>query len=264
MRSVLAAAALLACLLPAAVPALAATSCPEDFAGGAEPALLNPRLADRARLICLQGYAVLHSGLTRGPLWSAEHLTAERVEQAREIRRVNRFHPEDSLPLDERSELSDYARSGWDRGHMTPSGDAPDAASQADTFSLANIVPQAHRLNTGAWTRIETAVRTLAEQDGELYVVTGPVFQGSNLQALRGRVLVPTGTYKAVYDPRRGTAGAYVCTNVDQPRCQTISIAQLRALTGLDVFPSLPEQVKAAPPALPQLRPPRRPRRTSF
>ena len=225
--------------------------CPALFASGQPPALLNPRLASRTHGLCYDAFAVLASGVTRGPLWSAEHPTAASLEAARGQARVNLFHPEDALPAEDRAELDDYARSGYDRGHMTPSGDMPDTHAQEQSFSLANVVPQAPVLNRGVWERIETAVRRMAERGGELYVVTGPVFEGADLQALRGRVLVPTATFKAVYKPAAGTAGAYVCTNVDAPECRTVSVAELAQLTGLDVFPAVPDAVKAAAPQLP-------------
>jgi len=103
MRPLLAAfrAALVLFVLLSAAPA-AATGCPEHFAGGTEPALVDPRLAARARELCFRAYAVLHSGVTRTPLWSAEHLTAERVEAARGLERTNAFHAEGRLPPDER------------------------------------------------------------------------------------------------------------------------------------------------------------------
>ena len=252
MRTVLLALALL--VLPG--PARAAnTTCPEDFAGGQPPVLHNPKLGAKTEALCFRAYAVLHSGVTRTPLWSAEHLTLAAVEAAREVRRVNAFHPEKRLPPADRAELSDYARSGFDRGHMSPSGDMPDEAAQAESFSLANVVPQAPRLNRGVWEGVESAVRGLAARDGEAYVVTGPLFQGSDLQALRGRVLVPTDTFKAVYDPRRGWAGAYVCTNTEEPSCRTVSIAQLREMSGIDVFPSLPEATKVVGAPLPEPTP---------
>ena len=236
-----------------AMPA-AAAGCPEHFAGGAEPVLVDPRLAARARELCFRGYAVLHSGATRTPLWSAERLTAERVEAARGLERTNAFHAEGRLPPDERAELADYARSGYDRGHLAPSGDMPDERSQAESFSLANMVPQARRLNAGLWSAIEIAVRDRARRGGELYVVTGPIFRGGNLQALRGRVVVPTAVFKAVYDPSRGTAGAYLAPNTDEAGWEAVSIARLRELSGIDAFPSLPEEIKAATPRLPEPR----------
>ena len=77
-----------------------------------------------------------------------------------------------------------YRRSGYDRGHMTPSGDMPDEHAQQQTFSLANMVPQTAALNRGVWEGIESAVRDLAVRQGELYVVTGPVFAGQELKSI--------------------------------------------------------------------------------
>ena len=84
---------------------------------------------------------------------------------------------------------------------MTPSGDMPDEAAQQERFSLANIVPQTPELNRGIWERIETTAREMAQRDGEIYIVTGPAYHGQDLQSLQGHVLVPTSTWKAIYDP---------------------------------------------------------------
>jgi endonuclease G len=77
-------------------------------------------------------------------------------------------------------------------------------------------VPQAPRLNRGLWEGIEAALRTMVRQQGvELFVVTGPVFAGAELQALQSRVLIPTSVWKAVYDPAAATTGAYYPANTD-------------------------------------------------
>ena len=131
----------------------------------------------------------------------------------------------------------------------------PDEEAQAESFSLANMVPQAPRLNRGVWEGIESAVRDLALRDGSVFVVTGPLFQGQELQALKGRVLVPSDTFKAVYDPEGGGAGAYVCTNTNKPACREVPVAELTRLSGVDVFPSLPEAVKTTAMPLPEPRP---------
>jgi endonuclease G len=84
-----------------------------------------------------------------------------------------------------------------------------------------------------------------------LYVVTGPVFRGENLQALNGRVLVPTQIFKAVYEPGRHRAGVYLVNNANDTGYESISVEQLAALSGIDVFPSLPADVKGFATPLP-------------
>ena len=230
--------------------AAAGGDCAGHFAGGLAPGLLNARLAEGSRALCFRAFAVLHSAKTRTPLYSAEHLTREGLALARGLPRDSEFHPEPALPEGERAELRDYARSGFDRGHLSPSGDMPDDDAQQESFSLANMVPQAPKLNRGIWEGIERAVRRLAERQGELYVVTGPIFQGRELQTV-GSVLVPSHVFKAVFDPRRGLAAAYVAKNVDSAPWAVVNMRQLADLTGLTVFPALPDKAAGVALALP-------------
>ncbi|WP_407927568.1 DNA/RNA non-specific endonuclease [Belnapia mucosa] len=58
-------------------------------------------------------------------------------------------------------------RSGFDRGHMAPSGDMAPLEGQAESFSLANLVPQNPGSNRCLWEGTESAVRELALQEGE-------------------------------------------------------------------------------------------------
>ena len=135
---------------------------------------------------------------------------------------------------------------------MTPSGDMPDERAQGQTFSLANMVPQTAQLNRGIWEGVESAVRHLAEREDELYVVTGPAFHGDRLASVGpDGVLVPTSTWKAVYDPRAGGAGVYVCKNTDQPTCDVVPVATLVRVVGIDPFPGLPERLKREAMGLP-------------
>ena len=128
--------------------------------------------------------------------------------------------------------------------------------SQQESFSLVSVVPQAPRLNRGLWEGIEAALRTVVrQQGGELFVATGPVFAGAELQALQSRVLIPTSVWKAVYDPAAATAGAYYVANADDGTIRSISVAELRDLSGIDPFPALPEVIKARLMTLPQPTP---------
>lgn len=222
----------------AAVPALAAeTSCPEHFAGGEAPDLVNPKLTVMAREVCYSGYAVKHSGVTRTPLYSAEYLTKERLLQAKGLKRLNRFHPETSIPESERAEPHHYARSGYDRGHMAPSADMPDEQSQYESFSLANIVPQVSANNRGEWARIEAEVRSLVMERGKLYVVTGPIYDDENRNRIGGAVGVPVKLFKAVFDPQTLEAWVYVVDNSADSKVMRIFSYELERLAGIRVFP---------------------------
>ena len=229
-----------------------APACGQFAPGGELPVLLNAKLAPRTTLLCNDGYAVLASGITHGALWSAEHPTADSLAAARATPRRGQFHADARLPPADQAQIADYRRSGYDRGHMTPSGDMPDEPSQQQTFSLANMVPQTAALNRGIWVGIESAVRHLASREGELYLVTGPAFGGGQLQAIGpDGVLVPTATWKAVYDPRANGAGVYLCENNAKPACEVVSVAALARVIGVDPFPALPANVKEQVMTLP-------------
>lgn len=227
--------------------------CTEHFFGGLAPVLTNPKLAEKTRELCFSGFTLLHSGVTRGPLWSAEDLTREHLKVAVGLPRPasNAFHEEGRLPQAERSSLDDYRRSGYDRGHMSPNGDMPDPEAQEESFTLANIFPQEPCNNEVLWEGVESAVRGLAVNEGEVFIVTGPAFKGAELSSLKGRVMVPTHIFKAIYIPSRNAAGAYWAPNDASQDWEVISIQHLRELTGIDPFPGVDERVKSTLAGLP-------------
>lgn len=236
----------------AGAPALAAgTDCPQHFASGQPPKVTNPKLKPRTQELCFEAFAVLHSGVSRTPVYAAEHLTRKNLQAARDLSRKDSFHAEDQLPERDRAELSDYARSGYDRGHMAPNADMPTRKAQAESFSLANMVPQVHENNAGVWAGIEAAARQLASDEGELYVVSGPAFIGSDIQQI-GRVLVPTHVWKVLYSPKQQRAGAYLVTNDKTKDYQVLSIAELQKLAGINPLPALSTQAREQAMNLPK------------
>jgi len=231
------------CVFP---PAAHAATCQDEYFAGAAPRLSINAQAGQTKELCYSFFALLHSSKTRTALYSAERLTAQNIRAARSLKRTDRFHEEPALPKRDRASTADYTRSGYDRGHLAPSGNMPNAAAQRESFSLANMAPQAPALNRGLWEDIEDAARTLAERQGEIYVVTGPLFS-TNYQTLNGRVAIPSGFFKAIYDPRSHTAGAYIAMNAAGAGYQIVSITKLREMSGLDVFPTLPLSIKTRP-----------------
>ena len=245
--------AIISILTSFSISALAAqTNCPEHFANGQAPDLINQKLSVLARDVCYSGFAIKHSGATRTPLYAAEHLTRDRLQQGKGLKRQSQFHPDKHIPPSERAELQDYARSGYDRGHVAPSADMFDLQSQQECFTLANMVPQVPENNRGPWEEIESTVRKMTLEDGELYVITGPIFKGVNLQRIGGAVMVPTQLFKAIYDPKKRQAGAYLLDNVEGATSQRISIAELEKKTGISIFPSVGQKVKVTVMDLPE------------
>lgn len=245
---------MLAVLLAAGVCASAlAGNCPLHYVDGRMPEIQNPRMQAATTELCYDVFGVMHSGITRTPLWSAEHLTADNLESAKTLTRENSFHPETRLPASSRAELSDYARSGYDRGHMAPNGDMPDRNSQHQSFTLANMVPQDGENNRHLWAGIEAVVRKQASKEGELYVLTGPAFLGSELRKI-GNVLVPSHLYKVVYSPRQRAGVAFFVENRATSDYDLLSIAQLEAKIGINLMPSLSAAQKETVLRLPNVK----------
>lgn len=218
------------------------TTCPNIYYGNTAPDIINTKLAVKTQELCYKEFAVMHSGVSRTPLWSAEHLTRNMLNGKAE--RSNEFHPEARLSTDVRAELNDYAHSGYDRGHMSPSADFIDPQSNNECFTLANMVPENHNHNAGIWASIEGATRFIAKKQGEIYVITGPIFEGTKIQRINGRVLVPTKLFKVIYVPSLNQAAAYITLNAPGNNYDVISITELEKLTGISFFPQLSVDVK--------------------
>jgi endonuclease G len=124
---------------------------------------------------------------------------------------------------------------------MSPAGDRWSSKAMAESFSLANVVPQNPSNNRRIWSRIEQAVRRLVDDSGEAYVVTGPLF---SLQTIgETRVLVPTQLYKVVYLPARKLAFAVVVENAPTNEYTVKTVYELETMSGLQ-FPGIPDALK--------------------
>ena len=215
-------------------------ACPQFFAAGAAPLL--PNAQDWIpRALCYDAFAVLHSGKTKTPVFVAERLNQAQLQDAKGEKRTNRFFADARLPRAERAELADYKRSGWSRGHMAPAADMPDAQAMAQSFSLANMVPQAPLNNQKPWAGIELATRKYAlRAKGNVYIITGPVFDANPQTIGAGRVAVPTHLYKLVYDETTGRSWAHWIENTNDARAGSlITYQELVKRTGIEFLPGL-------------------------
>lgn len=131
--------------------------------------------------------------------------------------------------------MEDYKRSGYSRGHMAPAGDMPTATAMAQSFSLANMVPQDIEHNGGAWAKIEQDTR---RAKGDVFVITGPVFTPQSPRIGQNGVMVPTYLFKLVFDPSRNRAWAHWQENREGERVgRPISYWELVERTGVEFLP---------------------------
>ncbi|MBC3933078.1 DNA/RNA non-specific endonuclease [Undibacterium curvum] len=240
LRLVLAAATSMASVVSVASATTPFSDCPQFFAKETAPVIPNAHQLN-TRPLCFSKFAVMHSGKSRTPLYVAEKLNRRSVLDAQDKERTNRFFADARLPRAERAELEDYKGSGFDRGHMAPAGDMASDEGMAQSFSLANMVPQAPENNRKTWANIEKAARKYAMRaTGDVYIVTGPVFDTQPQTIGRNQVWVPKYLYKLMYDPSEKRAWAYWVENADDAKAgKPISYEELVKRTGIQFLPGI-------------------------
>ena len=203
-----------------------------------------PACGDNEHIIEYSGYVVSYDEASRIPVWVAYELTEEET-YGTFSRDGKDFRPDENDRAVQADDY-DYRGSGWSRGHMAPAGDFQwDDFAMWDTFNYTNCCPQDERLNNGSWNTLEKRVRNWARQFGSVFVVTGPII-GQNQGGRIGYhgVVVPDAFFKAVlvYTNEAYHGIAFVMYNNSTPQRLSeshLSINDLEALTGLDLFPAL-------------------------
>lgn len=114
--------------------------------------------------------------MLKTPLWVTYRLAGVDVEARR--KRTQCFRPDPRLSLETGATVcKSYRGSGFDRGHMIASADMTRAErAMVNTYVFSNIAPQYPGFNRSIWRRLEADVRTHAETSGEIYVITGAIF----------------------------------------------------------------------------------------
>lgn len=212
----------------------------------------TPVTTQVGRDLCFDSFAIYYSPQDKKPIYTVEKLHREQL-LGPHPRRTNQFYEEARLPFAERSQLADYRGSGYDRGHNVPAGDMSNDQAMAQSFSLANMMPQARQNNQGIWAKnVEEPTRLYVKRaHGDVYIFTGSV--GNQGSIGKNRVTIPSHLYKLVYDPQKNEAWAYWVENTNEAQMSPpISYAQLVNKTGIDfqlpIKPTTPIQQTPAEP----------------
>ena len=206
----------------------------------------KPQGKDKFTIVCHLGYITGHNNDNKAPDWVIERVKPKMADPSGSATRESQDFRPDNL-VKKSATPADYEKSGFDQGHQAPAADFKGSQKFLDdTFFYSNSVPQVGLgFNRSIWRSLETQVRKLSTGPrGELYVITGPVYQQSKpIKVKRGAdvcgaeftlvgpengkksicpansdeadpdarcqdgVAVPVALYKIVYDP--GTQNAF-------------------------------------------------------
>ncbi|MBI2427388.1 MAG: DNA/RNA non-specific endonuclease [Ignavibacteriales bacterium] len=193
------------------------------------------------------------------PNWVAWHLDSTWLG---EIKRSNDFRADSTLPekwywVHDKS----YRRSGYDRGHMCPSGDRTNTQyDNSMTFLMTNMIPQAPNNNQGPWADLEIYCRELVKQGKELYIYCGGYGSQGFLDS--GRVNIPERTWKVILILNAGDGDVQRVTTatrtiaVDMPNNNSsisknddwkafrVSIDFIESKSGFNFFSKIPDSIE--------------------
>jgi len=196
-----------------------ASNCPNLYPENSELAVTG------TTELCNSFYVVRFDEVKNIPMFSAELLQPNKAG----ITRSNDFHPDDRLNKSVRAENSDYAGTGYDKGHMTPAEDASTPEEMHDTFLLSNMTPQCPTLNRQPWRMLEEAVhKKVNTLNTPTHIITGAIYGTHSGTIGKHNILIPLAYYKIIY--LDSGIEAYYALNSNDAKVQQVSLESLQKL----------------------------------
>lgn len=201
--------------------------------------LETPRLMEDESYLQHLAYGFVYDEEHEQAKWIAYCLTKK--EALGTLERSDNFE-EDQLVTSGTASDRDYAKSGYDRGHLAPAADMRwSAISMDESFFYSNMSPQIPAFNRGIWKKLEGKVRSWAVELDSILIVTGPILTPNLPHIGTNQVSVPRFYYKAIVDFKgsHSKAIAFVLPNSGSKRPLmefALSINELEKLTKIDFF----------------------------
>lgn len=159
-------------------------------------------------------------------------------------RRTNNFKSDTAVHSGSAT-IYDYRGSGYDKGHLCPASDM-QISKQAmnESFYMSNMSPQKPEFNRGGWQQLEELTRKWTLNEGQLFIITGPILHDSLPKIGKNKVSVPKYYYKILFDYTKPEikAIAFLMPNklITRPLQEYIvPIDSIETLTGIDFLNEL-------------------------
>lgn len=105
-------------------------------------------------------------------------MTSKSLAENKGNRKYSKFKEDETIDSRFRAKLSDYFRSGYDRGHIIAAADVKFSQEALDeTFYLTNISPQVGKgFNRDYWSYYEQFSRSLTSKFESVSIINGPLY----------------------------------------------------------------------------------------
>lgn len=208
------------------------------------PVSLIPR---QEQIIRHTGYTVSYNKDLKLPNWVSYELT--RQETKGKEKRSNRFVT-DPLVKGYIATNEDYARSGYDKGHMAPAADMKwSAVAMKESFYFSNMCPQHPQLNRRGWKKLEEKIRDRAIEDSAVIIICGPILKKQAKTIGKNKVAVPQQFFKVILSPyvKPMRAIGFLFNNaqaVEPLSTYAVTVDSIEQLTNMDFFAPLPDEIE--------------------
>lgn len=202
-----------------------------------------PALLPNEKIISHTGYSFVYSEEHEQAKWIAYELKKEETTSLFE--RTDKFLV-DAFVTTGTAENSDYAKSGYDKGHLAPAADMGwSAIAMKESFYLSNMSPQLPGFNRGVWKRLEEMMRSWAIDNSAIYIVTGPLLESGLPTIGSNHVSIPNYYYKVILDYTQPEIKAigFILPNASSSaslNAFAVSVDEVESRTDIDFFPALP------------------------
>lgn len=201
------------------------------------------------------GYACGYNRERKISDWVSYKLMKEYLYK-KKILKKKKFKPAPSIKVEFSARLSDYKRSGYDRGHLARQADmyGRNLKCELEACYLTNIAPQKPNFNRKIWLNLENLVQKWSKKFGTLYILTGPIFDNDKTYLKKENIIeIPDSFYKIVIreiekkqekHKKQEIIKSYKILTflLDQddtsmnPESYLVSIDSIETLTGLNFF----------------------------
>ena len=209
--------------------------------------------------VCRDGYALNYDPERKTAEWAVEHLTAENLSKKDMFSPVDDSRVDPQLAVKAQSQKNDYVGIGYVKEMLVPTDNYKyNDVLYSHTFYLSNaIVMNPSRVDD--WKRLEEYMRSLAKQYGEVFVISGTLYEkgfglgwvgiadkerASGKNATVGKIQVPTHYYKVILIPSQRRAQAFILPNTSADKggkVEPISLGDLERAAQIRFSPDFSE-----------------------